>query len=166
MKGLGEEAAQRMVAEREEGGLYGSLSDFSRRTGTVGKPLENLVLAGAFDRLGEAREQLLWDAYALTGEGRQPGLDIPEERPQLPQRPAHEQTLLDYAVLGFSLDRHLVGHYRRRLAALKVLPSGGWVRGPRAGWSRWGVWWCVGSGRAPRRGTSSSRWRTRGGSST
>ncbi|MDP9382018.1 MAG: hypothetical protein M3Q29_18120 [Chloroflexota bacterium] len=33
-------------------------------------------------------------------------------------------------MLGFSLDRHLVGHYRRRLAVLKVVPSGELGRRP------------------------------------
>src|SRR5207237_1010842 len=35
----------------------------------------------------------------------------------------HEQTLLDHLVLGFSLERHLVENYRRRLRALRVSSS-------------------------------------------
>ncbi len=128
-KGVGESAAERIVAERAGGGPYRSLADFSRRTGLAGRPLENLVLAGAFDRFGLSREELLWDAYALTGEGAGE-LDLPEETPELPERPGHERTLLDYTVLGFSLDHHLVEHYRRRLAGLRVAPSTALARWP------------------------------------
>jgi error-prone DNA polymerase len=130
VKGVGEPAAERIVAERKEVGPYHSLADFSRRTVITGGPLENLVLAGAFDHLGCSREQLLWDAYALTGDRRRPALDLPEERPELPERPAHEGTQLDYAVLGFSLDHHMVEHYHLRLAALRVVPSDRLARCP------------------------------------
>lgn len=130
VKGMGEPAAGEIVAERERHGPYTTLADFRNRTGIAGKPLENLALAGAFDRWGVSREQLLWDAYALTG-GAERELDLPEERPELAPRPAHEVTLMDYAVLGFSLDRHLVEHYRRRLSALRVAPSGRLARWPQ-----------------------------------
>lgn len=130
VKGVGETLAGEVVREREERGPYRSLRDFCRRTGLAGKPLEHLVLVGAFDRFGRSREELLWDAYALAGSGRSAGLELPEERPALPARPEHEQTLLDYAVLGFSLDRHLVEHYRRRLAGLRVVPSTELARWP------------------------------------
>ncbi|MDP9382017.1 MAG: hypothetical protein M3Q29_18115 [Chloroflexota bacterium] len=52
VKGVGESVAESIVRARGEGGPYDSLAGFARRTGTVGRPLENLVLAGAFDRLG------------------------------------------------------------------------------------------------------------------
>ncbi len=122
VKGVGMPAAERIVSEREASGPYTSLSEFSRRTGIAGRPLEHLVLAGAFDRMGGTREELLWEAFALTSGGRYE-LGLPEEAPELPSRSAHERTLLDYSVLGFSLDHHLVEHYHRRLRALRVTPS-------------------------------------------
>jgi error-prone DNA polymerase len=101
-----------------------------RRRGLPPKAIEALVLAGAFDRFGGTRQELLWDAYALAGAGRSTELALPEERPVLPVRPEHEQALLDYAVLGFSLERHLVAHYRRCPAGLRVVPSPELARSP------------------------------------
>jgi error-prone DNA polymerase len=118
------------VAERAANAPYRSLADFCRRTGLGGKALEALVLAGAFDRFGRSPEELLSDANALAGASRSAELEVSEERPALPARPEHEQTLLDCAVLGFSLDRHLVEHYRRRLAGLRTVPSTELVRWP------------------------------------
>jgi error-prone DNA polymerase len=149
VKGVGAAAAEALVGERAAHGPYRSLADCCRRTGLPMTAVEALVLAGAFDRFGGTRQELLWDAYALAGAGapqrsskiaagssaagRAAELDLPEERPVLPPRPAHEQTLLDYAVLGFSLDHHLVAHYRRRLAGLRVVPSTELARWPDGG---------------------------------
>ena len=144
VKGVGEPAAEAIVSERSEkekekaGGPFRSLADFCHRTGVRGKPLESLVLCGAFDllTLGTSRQELLWEAYRLDGEARSENgqeLRLPEERPELPRRPAHEQTLLDHAVLGFSLGRHLVEHYRRRLAGLGVVASDELSRRPDGG---------------------------------
>jgi len=57
------------------------------------------------------------------GRADQRELKLSEARAELPERSAHEQTLLDHLVLGFSLERHLVESYRRRLRALRVIPS-------------------------------------------
>ena len=133
VKGVGTAAAEGIVRVREAGGTYRSLADFHRRTGLNGRAVEALVLSGAFDRFGRSRQELLWEAYGLAADGGRPGLDLPEEPPAFPERSAHEQTLLDYTVLGFSLDHHLVEHYRRRLAGLRVVSSPELARWPDGG---------------------------------
>ncbi|MBI2942239.1 MAG: DNA polymerase III subunit alpha [Chloroflexi bacterium] len=165
VRGVSAAAAERIVVEREAAGPCRSLADFCRRLGAnglTGKAVEGLILAGAFDRFGRSREDLLWEHYSIStgrrgdalregkrgkGEKWKPGfhpfpldpfppstdegaLDIPEEPADLPERSAHEQTLLDYVVLGFSLDHHLVEHYRQRLAGLRVVSSDRLARWP------------------------------------
>ena len=49
IKDVGAEMAQRVVAERESGGLYTGASEFVRRTGVKPQAVQSLVQAGAFD---------------------------------------------------------------------------------------------------------------------
>ena len=120
---VGKEIAAKIIAEREAAGLYRSLLDFCDRTGIVGKPAEGLVLAGAFDFEERSRQEQLWELYGRIGDSTKPSLKLSEESPEFPERTEHEQVLLDHFVLGFSLERHLVQGYRRRLDALGVIPS-------------------------------------------
>jgi error-prone DNA polymerase len=120
---VGKDIAVQIVAEREAGGPFRSLVEFGERTGLGGKPVEGLILAGAFDFTGQGRQDLLWELYGRANRASQHELGLTEARPELPERTVHEQTLLDHYVLGFSLDRHLVENYRRRLRALGVTPS-------------------------------------------
>ncbi|HEX5414621.1 MAG TPA: DNA polymerase III subunit alpha [Chloroflexota bacterium] len=120
---VGKERARAIVAEREAGGPYRSLRDFLGRTGLVGKPVEGLILAGAFDFEGRARSELLWELYGHDEPAGQRSLAVEEARPDLPERTSHDNVLLDHLVLGFSLDRHLAESYRRRLRALGVVES-------------------------------------------
>ena len=126
---VGKEVAARIVVERAANGPYRSLADFYQRTGLVGKPVEGLILAGAFDFTDQSRDILLWESYRRSGKTAQFELGLPEEGVSFPERTEHEQTLLDHFVLGFSLGQHLVEHYRRRLRALGVIPSHELARG-------------------------------------
>lgn len=64
VKGVGEDLAQAIVAERRERGPYGSLAAFCTRLGQRvalrREAVEGLVAAGAFDALGIPRRRLLW----------------------------------------------------------------------------------------------------------
>ncbi len=51
VKDVGAEMAERIVAERESGGIYTGASDFVRRTGAKPKAVQSLVQAGAFDEI-------------------------------------------------------------------------------------------------------------------
>ena len=130
---VGKERARGIVAEREANGSYRSLRDFLRRTGLHGKPVEGLILAGAFDFEGRPRSDLLWDLYGHDEPAGQRSLGLPETRPDLPDRSEHEEVLLDHLVLGFSLEHHLVESYRRRLRALGVVDSRALERQPTGG---------------------------------
>ncbi|MDQ1302456.1 MAG: polymerase subunit alpha, partial [Pseudomonadota bacterium] len=62
IKGVGQGAAEHIVAQRNESGLYRSLQDFCRRVGgqRLGRrPVEALIKAGALDALGPNRPSLL-----------------------------------------------------------------------------------------------------------
>src|SRR5690606_37439517 len=61
IKGVGELAAQQIIAEREKNGLYADFADFARRIDgrAINKRvLEHLVKTGAFDFSGEPRKPL------------------------------------------------------------------------------------------------------------
>ena len=88
IKGVGEQAAQRILAEREAAGPYRDFQDFLLRTDARAinkRVLENLVATGAFDFSGAAREELFGqidEALSALGElvRKYPGLrpDVPE----------------------------------------------------------------------------------------
>ncbi len=62
IRGVGEGAAEQIIAEREKGGAYTSLHDFVFRvTGSMcnKKTVEALVKAGAFDSTGYTRKQMM-----------------------------------------------------------------------------------------------------------
>jgi DNA polymerase-3 subunit alpha len=62
IKGVGQGAAEHIVAQRNEAGAYRSLHDFCRRVGgqKLGRrPVEALIKAGALDALGPNRPSLL-----------------------------------------------------------------------------------------------------------
>jgi DNA polymerase-3 subunit alpha len=62
IKGVGQGAAEHIVAQRNESGAYRSLHDFCRRVGgqKLGRrPVEALIKAGALDALGPNRPSLL-----------------------------------------------------------------------------------------------------------
>jgi error-prone DNA polymerase len=122
--GISPVVAAKIVAARELGGPYCSLSEFCQRTGVSGKVAEGLVLAGAFDGLDErSHSEQLWELYGRTGTVDRPSLSLEDEPVELPDFTSHEQMLRDHTVLGFSLNQHLTTSYRRRLRALGVVPS-------------------------------------------
>ncbi|MGH2448129.1 MAG: OB-fold nucleic acid binding domain-containing protein, partial [Chloroflexota bacterium] len=125
VRAVGPERAEEIVSERRAHGPYRSLRDFVGRTGFVGKLAEGLILAGAFDHEHRAHPELLWELYRQRPDRRQRDLGLvePETAITWPERTEAEQTALDYLILGFSLERHLIEHYRSRLAALGVVPS-------------------------------------------
>ena len=88
IKGVGEQAAQRILEEREVGGPFGDFRDFLLRADSRAinkRVLENLVATGAFDFSGAKREDLfaqIDEALSALGElqRKYPALrrDVPE----------------------------------------------------------------------------------------
>src|SRR5947208_3362678 len=70
VRGIGEDLAKAIVAEREANGAYRSLPDLLRRTGMPRTAAEHLITVGALAEFGLGRRELLW----------QLGLLIPPQR--------------------------------------------------------------------------------------
>ncbi len=93
-------------------GPFTSLNDVVDRLRFDRRAVENLVLSGACDGLGE-RRALLWDlaaAFELVKRPPVPALpfDLPDERPTLrPMSPTQKLTLT-FATTGVTGDMHLV----------------------------------------------------------
>lgn len=110
VKGIGE-AADAIVAERERG-AFASLIDFVKRLKLDRRSVEHLVLAGAFDGLGE-RRSLLWDvASAFELVKRPPTAPlpfiVPDEKPALRPMSPTQKVSLTFAATGVTGDMHLV----------------------------------------------------------
>ncbi|WP_403025426.1 error-prone DNA polymerase [Salinibacterium sp. GXW1014] len=114
---IGSSLAERIVAEREEGGPYRDLADLSRRVGLSTEQLEALASAGAFDSLGMSRREALWDAGAAAQErpGTLEGTSISIQPPLLPMLSPAEQVAYDLWATGVSTDDHPVRHIRPHL---------------------------------------------------
>jgi len=122
VRGWGAEIAQRVVAERERGGPYRSLSDFLRRTPAALKrpAIENLIWVGGFADFGLTRRELLWQAGLWLGPetdadrtgGRHDhaqtelALDDPYAGLSFPDLEAHDQMIAEYRMLRFSAELH------------------------------------------------------------
>ncbi len=111
VKGIGGEVAEAIVAERVNG-PFESLADFVERMRLDRRVVENLVLSGAFDELGE-RRGLLWDLAAAFELVKRPPTRalpfvVPDERPALRPMSATQKTVLTFAATGVTGDMHLV----------------------------------------------------------
>ncbi|ACM06625.1 DNA polymerase III subunit alpha [Thermomicrobium roseum] len=126
VRGVGRAAAERIVAARSEE-PFRDTADVVRRAQLTPEQVEALVLVGAFDRLApdRSRRELLWDLLAVATERpeRPRLLDVSEPAVRLPELDTVEQTFLDYAILGFCLDRHLMELYRAQRRILRVTPA-------------------------------------------
>jgi error-prone DNA polymerase len=109
IRGLGDERAETIVQMRGTKS-FRSLADFIQRTNTDRRVMENLVIAGAFDSLGE-RRQLIWDlaeAFDLTRRPTPMLFDVPDERAQMRPMPPERKLALTFATTGVTAGPHLV----------------------------------------------------------
>ncbi len=132
-----EDAAERLVAEREAGGPYRDLADLAGRTELRREQLAQLVRAGACDAFERPRRAMLWELGTLARSrpaetGRQLPLPLPAApAPPLPEPSRWERTLTDYETMGLSAGWHLVALVRPGLppgtltaAELRETPHG------------------------------------------
>ena len=146
INGMGAEAAQQIVLEREANGPYRSLSDLVRRVPLSVEASENLIAVGSFDRFGLGRREALWQLglfiptqrfgkikESKKDQGRQLALALPVEQDTVQLRPmgAWDQMEADYDVLGLSPRYHPLGLLRAKLPEryvttkdLETLPDG------------------------------------------
>jgi error-prone DNA polymerase len=123
VRGIGQELAEKIVAEREAGGPFRELAELSRRTGLTAEQLEALSSAGALDSLGLTRREALWQsgAAALERPGQLPGSQPYVQPPLLPELAAEDAVAYDLWATGVATDDHPLRHARGRLDARGVL---------------------------------------------
>jgi error-prone DNA polymerase len=139
IKGLGEEGAKSVIAEREANGPFRSLADFVRRMPLRPDAIENMISVGTFDSFGLGRRELLWQVGLFIQprrfgqervtktrarkpnrvSGMQPALPLPIEQDAVELVPTSvwERVAADYRVLGMSPLYHPLGLLRTKLPA-------------------------------------------------
>ncbi|QHD85352.1 error-prone DNA polymerase [Gordonia sp. JH63] len=123
VRGVGEEAAQRIVDRRSDG-LYLDITDLSRRARLTTKELEGLAGAGAFDGFGLSRRQALWEAgAAATVRDDQLALESAQATPTLPGLSDVELAATDAWATGITPTSYPTQFLRPRLDAMGVLAA-------------------------------------------
>jgi error-prone DNA polymerase len=134
--GLGEAAAQRLVAARQER-AFADVADLAHRARLDRRDLEALADAGALASLAGDRHRAVWE---VAGVERLPamiaGSTFDEEAPELAPPSEGENLVADYRRLGLTLGRHPLALLRPRLrerrlataAALREAPHGRLMR--------------------------------------
>ncbi len=141
IKGVGREAMNRLVEEREANGPFKTLFDVAERLDqrVINKRLlESLAKAGAFEGLNKNRAQTFATIEALTrhsaatheqrGSNQDSlfGDDTAQRRPQLPKVPdwaPMEKLQHEFSAIGFYLSSHPLAAYERSLQRLGVCRS-------------------------------------------
>jgi len=133
VRDLGEDGRNAIVAERTSGGAYTSFENFLDRLrgGPIGPlAVRNLVMVGAFDRLGRPRRELLWGwQERWHGRGLRRGIQSQSElklkavAPSLPELDDFDLNQLEYRISDLSTGHHLIHFCRERLEELGALQS-------------------------------------------
>jgi error-prone DNA polymerase len=113
VKGVGEDDADAVVAEREANGPYRGVGDLARRLRLDARELEALVRSGACDAWGRRRD-LLWELGLVTRpqtvqrEHKQLALELDPTvaTPELRDLTEWERMLANYATTSVSVDVH------------------------------------------------------------
>ncbi len=145
IKNVGAQAMRALIDERETNGPFADLLDFARRLDPRAvnrRQLENLAIAGAFDRLDANRarvfaaiETLLRFANAAVAERESNQVNLfggakaaaKALAPMLPKTddwPVMERLRREYDALGFYLSAHPLEAYAARLDRIDVTPIG------------------------------------------
>jgi error-prone DNA polymerase len=120
IKGLGKDAAQRIVAARQQAPFVDS-EDFFRRTALGKRDLDCLADANALLQLTGHRRNALWQTLGkLPDELPLAVNSSPETQIELLAPAEGENLVADYRRLGLTLGRHPLALLRPRLTALKV----------------------------------------------
>ena len=114
VRGVRDEAAERLVAERDEGGPYVDLADLAARSDLRREQLIDLVRSGACDLWGRPRRELEWELATVSRPGRGARgtqLALPlgtEPAPPLPAPSRVETAVSDYETTGLSTGWHMM----------------------------------------------------------
>jgi error-prone DNA polymerase len=137
VRGVGDELAKQIEAERIEHGPYTSPEDLVRRIPELTlAQLEALATADVFGEcFGLERRQALWAVGAVSQSrpGRIPGAVTGERPPALPGMTPVEESVADMWATGVSPEGHPTLFLRNELSKLGVVTSKGlWEREPRS----------------------------------
>ncbi len=152
LKNVGETAMQALVAARRQGGPFKGLIDFAERVEPQvlnRRSLENLVKAGAFDRLEKNRarivnglDTLLRFAQLTQAERASSQVSLfggdrvaipPPELPKCEDWPPMERLNQEFGAVGFYLSAHPLDAYATLLDKLNVMPAADLVASARIG---------------------------------
>ena len=152
LKNVGEVAMQALVAARGQGGPFKSLMDFAERVEPQvlnRRSLENLVKAGAFDKLERNRARIVngLDTLIRFGQTAQQertssqvslfgggGVAIPPpELPKCDDWPPMERLNQEFGAVGFYLSAHPLDTYASLMDRLNVMPATDLVASARIG---------------------------------
>ena len=144
VKAVGENAVDSLISEREKGGVYKDIFDFCRRidAGECNKRVvENLIRAGAFDRMHAGRNQMLavydraidtnvntkkknvsgqLSLFDMLGADQSPVFDTRETLPQLPPLAPAVLLAMEKEATGVYMSGHPLDQYREILSNLPM----------------------------------------------
>lgn len=122
---LGEDNAERIVAERAQNGPYTGMVDLARRVPLSGARMEALATAGAFECFGMSRREALWHAAAAAADrpDRLPGTTVSADAPPLPGMDDVELAAADVWATGVSPSSFPVRFLRPRLDEQGAVPA-------------------------------------------
>jgi len=124
VRGIGEVEGEAIEREVEDGGPFRSLTDLVERTRLPERVIERLIRAGALDRFGVPRRELLWQLGEVIAASRPAGLRLPPTpAPDLPPPTELERLGDSYAILSFDARRQVLDLFRPaldRLGALRI----------------------------------------------
>ena len=125
---IGDDLADRIVADRDASGPFTSMADLAHRVGLSSDQVEALATAGAFDGFGVARREALWTAGAAAAvrPGQFDLVAVDEtETPRLPEMTEPEQMIADLWATGVTTDHYPTALVRDRLDSLGVITAAG-----------------------------------------
>jgi error-prone DNA polymerase len=123
IKTLGEKAMSQIIGERQIA-PYVSFDDFYSRARLARAPVENLILAGAFDSFGCQKRQLLWQLGSLEKQSpRELPLEYGDAMVSLPDFTDLEEMKADYEVQGLSTRYHPMHALRKSISVDGLLKS-------------------------------------------
>ena len=126
VRGVGEQVAEQLVAERTAHSRFAGLRDLVRRVRLRTPQLEALATAGALGCMGVDRREGLWAAGALAQEGPDtlPGVAVGITAPQLPGMSEVELALADVWAPGVSVESYPTQYVREGLVSAGVITVG------------------------------------------
>jgi error-prone DNA polymerase len=128
VRSIGDDLAEQLVAIRDEGGPFTSMTDLAHRVGLSTDQMEALSTAGVFESFGVTRRDALWVAGAAAAV--RPGqllLAAVEETdaPQLPFMTEPEEMVADLWATGVTPLTYPTGLVRSRLDRMGVTTAAG-----------------------------------------